>query len=195
MKLQLALHLPVLTILQLCHLPVSISSCLFTWCQTLYASCCMVLPYLSRYCTIRLKCFLSFLFSVCIICMKSIKKPITVQYYIASCVSWVPWLTLLDLTNKMNLGTHSWNGTHLYLGYLLYLLTYQFIKEDYKRWGFPGCSVVKNHLPMQEMWVQSLSQEDSLQKEMATHSSILAWEIPWTEEPGRRWGLKESDTT
>ena len=36
----------------------------------------------------------------------------------------------------------------------------------------------------QEMWVQSLSQEDPLEKEMATHSSILAWEIPWTEEPG-----------
>ena len=37
---------------------------------------------------------------------------------------------------------------------------------------------------MQETWVQSLSQEYSLEKEMATHSSILAWEIPWTEETG-----------
>ena len=37
---------------------------------------------------------------------------------------------------------------------------------------------------MQEMWVQSLGPEDPLEKEMATHSSILAWEIPWTEEPG-----------
>ena len=35
------------------------------------------------------------------------------------------------------------------------------------------------------MWVLSLSQEDSLEKEMATHSSILAWEVPWIEEPGR----------
>ena len=35
------------------------------------------------------------------------------------------------------------------------------------------------------MWVQSLSQEDPLEKEIATHSSIPAWEIPWTEEPGR----------
>ena len=35
------------------------------------------------------------------------------------------------------------------------------------------------------MWVQSLGQEDPLEKEMATHSSILAWKIPWTEEPGR----------
>ena len=36
----------------------------------------------------------------------------------------------------------------------------------------------------QEMWVRSLGQEDPLEKEMATHFSILAWEIPWTEEPG-----------
>ena len=40
------------------------------------------------------------------------------------------------------------------------------------------------HPPMQEMQVQSLGQEDPLEKEMATHSSVLAWEIPWTEAPG-----------
>ena len=40
-------------------------------------------------------------------------------------------------------------------------------------------------LPMQEMWVQSLGWEDSLEKEMAAHSSFLAWEVPWTEDPGR----------
>ena len=46
--------------------------------------------------------------------------------------------------------------------------------------------MVKNHLPvMQETWVQSLSWEDPLEKEMATHSSILAWKILWTEEPGK----------
>ena len=51
-------------------------------------------------------------------------------------------------------------------------------------------------LPMQEMWVQSLDQEDPLEKEMATHSSILAWKIPWTEEPGRlqSMGLPKSWT-
>ena len=38
---------------------------------------------------------------------------------------------------------------------------------------------------MQEMWVQSLGREEPLEKEIATHSSILSWEIPWTEEPGR----------
>ena len=41
------------------------------------------------------------------------------------------------------------------------------------------------HLPtVRETWVQSLGQEDALEKEMATHSSILAWKIPWMEEPG-----------
>ena len=50
--------------------------------------------------------------------------------------------------------------------------------------GFPSGSVVKNPLPMQETEVWSLGQEEPLGKEMATHSRILAWEIPWTEEPG-----------
>ena len=50
--------------------------------------------------------------------------------------------------------------------------------------GFPNGSVVKNPPPMQETWVYSLDWEGPLEKEMATHSSILAWEIPWTEEPG-----------
>ena len=49
--------------------------------------------------------------------------------------------------------------------------------------GFPGGSAVKNLPAMQETWVLSLDQEDPLGKEMATHSSILAREIPWTEKP------------
>ena len=44
--------------------------------------------------------------------------------------------------------------------------------------------MVKNPPAMQEIQVQSLGQEDPLEKRMATHSSILAWRIPWTEEPG-----------
>ena len=44
---------------------------------------------------------------------------------------------------------------------------------------------LKRLTPMQETWVQSLGWEDPLEKEMATHSSILAWRISWTEEPGR----------
>ena len=43
---------------------------------------------------------------------------------------------------------------------------------------------VKNLPAVQETWVRSLGWEDPLEKEMATHSSILAWKIPWTEEPG-----------
>ena len=50
--------------------------------------------------------------------------------------------------------------------------------------GFPDGSVVKYPPAMQEMWVRSPDQEDPLEKEMATHSSSLAREIPWTEEPG-----------
>ena len=49
---------------------------------------------------------------------------------------------------------------------------------------FPGFSVVKNLPAMQETQVWSLGWEDSLEEEMATFSSILAWEIQWTEEPG-----------
>ena len=48
----------------------------------------------------------------------------------------------------------------------------------------PSGSVVNNPLAMQETWVQSLDWEDPLEEEMATHSNIFAWEIPWTEEPG-----------
>ena len=55
--------------------------------------------------------------------------------------------------------------------------------------------MVKRLPTMQETWVQSLGQEDLLEKEMATHSSTLAWKIPWTGEPGDPRGRKESDTT
>ena len=51
-------------------------------------------------------------------------------------------------------------------------------------WASLMAKLVKNLPAMQETQVQSLGQEDPLEKEMATHSSILAWEIPWTEEPG-----------
>ena len=49
----------------------------------------------------------------------------------------------------------------------------------------PVGSVVKNLPTMQKMWVRSQGWEDLLEQEMATHSSILSWEIPWKEEPGR----------
>ena len=50
---------------------------------------------------------------------------------------------------------------------------------------FQVAQMVKRLHAMRETWVQSLGWEDPLEKEMATHSSMLAWKIPWTEEPGR----------
>ena len=51
-------------------------------------------------------------------------------------------------------------------------------------WTSLVAQTVKRLPTMRETWVQSLGREDPLEKEMATHSSILAWRIPWTEEPG-----------
>ena len=62
-----------------------------------------------------------------------------------------------------------------------------------------GCSLVvqmvKNLPAVQETWVQSLGREDPLEEGMATHSSVLAWRIPWTEDPGglQSMGPEESD--
>jgi len=62
--------------------------------------------------------------------------------------------------------------------------------------GFPGDSVIKNPPTMKETQVPSLGQEVPREKEMQTYFSILAWEIPRTEEPGYSpWGGKESDMT
>jgi len=59
--------------------------------------------------------------------------------------------------------------------------------------GFPGDNTGKEILlPMQQMqgmWFQTLDGEDTLEKEMETHSSILAWRIPWTEEPGGLYSI------
>ena len=58
--------------------------------------------------------------------------------------------------------------------------------------------MVKNLPARQEAWVQSLGQEDPMEKKMATHSSIFSWRIPWTEKPGRLWSMdqvQESDIT
>ena len=63
--------------------------------------------------------------------------------------------------------------------------------------GPPSAQLVKNLPAMQKTWVQFLGWEDPLEKELATHSSIIAWKIPWTQEPGRlqSMGSQESDTT
>ena len=65
-----------------------------------------------------------------------------------------------------------------------------------REWGLPGGSVVKNPPAKQEVQVRSLGQEGPLEKEMVTHSGILAWEIPMTEEPGglQSTGSQKSQT-
>ena len=64
-------------------------------------------------------------------------------------------------------------------------------------WASLVAQMVKNLPAMWETQVRSLGWEDPLEKEMVTHSSILAWRIPWTEEPGglQSMGCKESDAT
>ena len=68
--------------------------------------------------------------------------------------------------------------------------------RDGVRWVSPVAQTVKNLPAMQEMRVQFWGQEDPLEEDMATHSSILAWRAPWTEEPGRleSMGSQELDT-
>ena len=57
-------------------------------------------------------------------------------------------------------------------------------KYVYSKWASLVAPRLKHLAAMWETWVRSLGQDDPLEKEMATHSSILAWRIPWTEEPG-----------
>ena len=54
---------------------------------------------------------------------------------------------------------------------------------------------VKNPPAMRDTWVRFLGREDPLEKKMATHSSILAWRLPWTEEPGRLQSMGSQETT
>ena len=56
--------------------------------------------------------------------------------------------------------------------------------KSFLEWASLVAQIVKNPPVGWETWVPSLGQEDPLEKEMTTHSSILAWRIPWTEEPG-----------
>ena len=65
------------------------------------------------------------------------------------------------------------------------LLAHLFLRDYFVSYGASlVAQTIKNLSAMKETWVRSLGQEDPLQKGMATHSSILAWRIPWTEEPG-----------
>ena len=72
---------------------------------------------------------------------------------------------------------------------ILVLLWYSYATSFYPSIS-PVAQAVKRLPAMQETWVQSLGQEDPLEKDMATHSSILAWRIPWTEEPARLQSMR-----
>ena len=87
-------------------------------CQLLY---CTTVLFKVLQCKIKNVFFIFCVFLMYYLCEKYY-KPITVQYYIADCVSWVPRLTLLDLTNKLDLQTRSRNGTRSYVGDLPYWL-------------------------------------------------------------------------
>ena len=79
--------------------------------------------------------------------------------------------------------------------YVYTYITFEIIFHYRLLWDFPVAQMVKNLPAVQETQVPSLGREDPLEKEMATHFSIIAWRIPCTEEPGRLWGHRESDTT
>ena len=71
---------------------------------------------------------------------------------------------------------------YIYIYILFHVLFHYGLLQDI--WASLVAQMLKNLPTMQETQVWSLGQEDPLEKEMATHSSILAWRIPWTEEPG-----------
>ena len=76
----------------------------------------------------------------------------------------------------MSISIHRHIGIHVVLSFMEFGVLDQYMTSLVAQ-------MVKNMPAVQETWVQSLGQKDSLEKEMATHSSILAWRIPWTEEP------------
>ena len=104
---------------------------------------------------------------------------------------WLNW-SLTWLITNFGYWLCLYLATHCYKAFL------DFLRGGLrKRWASQGAQWWRIRLPMQETQVQSLVLEDPRKKEMATHSSILAWEIPWTEEPGglQSMGLKESNMT
>ena len=77
---------------------------------------------------------------------------------------------------------------YLYINVFIFYIVYKYLYISLV------AQMVKNLPAVQETWVRSLGQEDLLENGMVTHSNILAWRIPWTEEPGRlwSWGCNES---
>ena len=104
-----------------------------------------------------------------------------------------PWTTAYQAPLPMGFSRQQyWSGVPLSSPYMYTPGANSLVAQSVKKQN------KTKHLPaVQETWVQSLGQEDPLEKEMPTHSSIHAWKIPWTEEPGRlqSMGLQELDTT
>ena len=89
----------------------------------------------------------------------------------------------------------SWLSECWVLTFTLYIINWSIIWVILSCFGASLVAQSLKNLPtMQETWVQSLGREDPLEKEMATHSNILAWEIPWTGKPSRLYPMK-SDMT
>ena len=112
------------------------------------------------------------------------------------------WLSQLgeNFSNKSNFGVYLYSYWLLFLqvGYLLLqIMKMHILFSCSTLWASLVARSVKNLPPMQETQVHFLGQEDSLEKEIATHSGILVWRIPWTEEPSglQSMGLQELDTT
>ena len=105
-----------------------------------------------------------------------------------SCLTEDPWICLLVSTFTTLIQPQEEPPNQSFFFYFIFLWSFL--------WGFPG-SLVGIETSVQETRVQSLGQEDLLEKEMETHSNILAWRTPWTEESGRlqSTGLQESDMT
>ena len=108
------------------------------------------------------------------------------------------WDRLAKLARKWGL-TRKWSLNTSIIIYTVRLNVLYLQNEIYNIYSMdlPTASVVKNLPAKQETGVWFLDWEDPLEKEMATHFSILAWRSPWTEEPGgySPWGHKEADTT
>ena len=119
--------------------------------------------------------------------------------------SGLPFLSLITIYENLIISSMTWVKiwespshpplrediyTHTHTHKLIHFIEQHKLASQVAQWW-------RIHLSMQETQVQSLSWENPLQKEMASHSSILAWKIPWTEEPGglQSMGHKESDTT
>ena len=125
-----------------------------------------------------------------------------------SLLLWIPFFSFKSPQSTEQSPLRYTAGSHqlsiLYIISIVYICQSQSPNSSYPM-DFSGGSVIKNLLPSRRCLLQSLGQEDPPDKEMATHSSILAWEIPWTKEPGglQSTGLqrvrqdfhKESDRT